>query len=91
MQGRVLCSIMKLLCHLDASVSEILPSQLTHDKQLVVSCLSGLLHLFFRHLQYIMVIGSGQTLISGDYYQSRSLLPGRFVLTLIEVLIVDLR
>ena len=91
MQGRVLCCIMELLSHLDSSVSEILTSQLTHDKQLIFSCLSGFLHLLFRHLQYIMVIGSGQSLICGDYYQSRSLLLGRFVLTLIEVLIVDLR
>ena len=91
MQGRVLCCIMELLSHLDSSVSEILTSQLTHDKQLVASCLSGFLHLFFCHFQYIMVIGSGQSLIRGDYYQSRSLLPSRFVLPFIEIFIIDLR
>jgi len=51
----------------------------------------GFLHLFFCHFQYIMVIGSGQSLIRGDYYQSRSLLPSRFVLPFIEIFIIDLR
>ena len=91
MQGRVLCCIMELLSHLDSSVSEILTSQLTHDKQFVAACLSGFLHLFFCHFQYVMVVGSGQAFIRGDYYQSRGLLLSRFVLTFIEIFIIDLR
>ena len=91
MQRRILRGVMELLRHLDSAVSEILTSQFTDNEQFVFSGLPGFPHLLFCHFQYVMVVGSGQSLICGDYYQSRGLLLSRFVLTLIEVLIVDLR
>ena len=91
MQRRILRGVMELLRHLDSAVSEILTSQFTDNEQFVLSGLPGFPHLLFCHFQYVMVVGSGQAFIRGDYYQSRGLLLSRFVLTFIEIFIIDLR